>query len=216
MAVEDNTPEGRLVTAAAVGDLEGLQRGLDAGISTDARNSEGRGALHLAAASGEAEAVRVLLDAGAGIDEPDSIGWSPLVWAAYYGSLAGATALLDAGADPNARNEPHRVTALEQLVGGWSRARAKGDPPLRAEDRGLIGESLFAAGADPNLGSSFGPPLRFAPDFMDNLRLLSLFFEHGARVDDLPELRRLAERPDGVGELFERAFGESESRVSPD
>lgn len=216
LAVEDDTPEGRLVSAAATGDMESLRRGLDSGVSPNARNSEGRGALHLAAASGEVSAVRALLDAGAGIDEPDLIGWSPLAWASYYGSLAGATVLLDAGADPNARHQPHRVTPLEQLVGGWSRARSKGEPPLRAEDRGVIGESLFAAGADPNLGSSFGPPLRFAPDFLDDLVLLSLFFEHGARVDDLPELRRLADRPDEVGELFRHAFGDSARRPVPE
>jgi len=216
LAIQDDTPEGHLVTAAATGDLRSLREGLDSGVSADARNAEGRGALHLAAANGETDAVRTLREAGAGVDEPDSIGWSPLMWAAYYGSLAGTTALLEAGADANARYEPHRVTALEQLVGGMSRARSKGYPPLREEDRVRIGELLFVAGADPNLGGVFGSPLRFAPDFLDSLDLLNLFFEHGARIDDLPELWHLADRRDAAGELFRRALEASGERVAPE
>ncbi len=54
LAIQDDTPEGRLVTAAATGDLRSLRQSLDSGVSADARNAEGRGALHLAAAGGAA------------------------------------------------------------------------------------------------------------------------------------------------------------------
>lgn len=210
---DDGTPAGRLVSAAANGDTERLRSALAEGVAPAERNGNGRGALHVAAANDETLAIQILIEAGAEVDAPDGIGWSPLAWATYYGSLSAVEALLEAGADPNARYEPNLVTALEQLMAGWHMASVDGSTPLRASDRGVIGEKLFAAGADPNLSGPYGPPLRMALDFHRNTRLLALFFEHGARVDELPDLRRLAERQDDVGDLFREAFREADLRA---
>ena len=152
-----------------------------------------------------------LLDAGAAVDAADGIGWGALHWAAYYGSLPSVEALLAAGADPNARYEPHRVTALEQLLSGLRSAETRGGVPFRVADRLAITEALFAAGADPNHGGPYGPPLRLAPHL--DRRLVLVLLDYGARVDDLPELRRMTARSGVVGLRFREAFREADLRA---
>lgn len=210
-AALDEAPEGRLVFAAATGDLGGVHDLLASGVTPDAENREGRRALHLAAANGEVEIARTLLDAGATVDASDGIGWGALHWAAYYGSLPSVEALLTAGADPNARYEPHRVTVLEQLLSGLRSAETRGGVPFRVADRLAITEALFAAGADPNLGGPYGPPLRLAPHL--DRRLVLALLDHGARVDDLPELRRMTAHSGVVGLRFREAFREADLRA---
>ena len=211
-AALDDSEQGRLVSAAAAGDRIAVRDLLERGVAADARNRDGRGALHLAAANGEIEMLRLLLDAGATVDAADGIGWGALHWAAYYGSLPSVEALLAAGADPNARFEPHRVTALEQLLSGLRSAETRGGVPFRRTERVAIAESLLAAGADPNLGGPYGPPLRLAPH-LDG-RLVLALLDHGARVDDLPELRRMVAHSGALGLRFREAFREADFRAS--
>lgn len=211
-AIADGPPAERLVAASAAGDIEVVRAALKEGASPDSRNRQGRGALHSAAANGEDAALGALLDAGAKIESPDSIGWSPLIWAAYTGAAATVETLLAAGADPNARHDPNRVTALEQVIAGWRMAELRGKPALRKSERRRIVESLLSAGADPNLPGPYGPPLRLAPH-LDEQLLVSLF-RYGARVDDLPELRRLTRRAGPVGDGFRRAFREADERAA--
>lgn len=210
-AAPDDSGEGRLVRAAAAGDRITVRDLLERGITPDARNRDGHGALHLAAANGEAEVAGALLEAGATVDAADRIGWSALHWAAYYGSLPSVEALLAAGADPNARYEPCRVTALEQLLSGLRSAETRGVVPSRVTDRLAIAEALFAAGADPNQGGPYGPPLRLAPHL--DRRLVLALLDHGARVDDLPELRRLTAHSEVLGRRFREAFREADLRA---
>lgn len=210
-AAPDDSAEGRLVGAAAAGDRVGVRDLLERGITPNARNRDGRGAIHLAAANGEVEIVDFLLEAGAAVDAADGIGWGALHWAAYYGSLPGVEALLAAGADPNVRYQPHRVTALEQLLSGLRSAETRGGVPFRVTDRLAIAEALFAAGADPNHGGPYGPPLRPAPH-LDRRLVLSLL-DHGARVDDLPELRRLTAHSGVVGLRFRETFRDADLRA---
>lgn len=210
-AAPDDSQQGRLVSAAAAGDRIAVLDLLERGVAPDARNRDGRGALHLAAANSEIEMTRLLLEAGATVDAADGIGWGALHWAAYYGSLPSVEALLAAGADPNARYEPHRVTALEQLLSGLRSAETRGEVPFRTADRVAVAELLFAAGADPNLGGPYGPPLRLAPH-LDG-RLVLALLDHGARVDDLPELRRMVARSGVLGLRFREAFREADLRA---
>lgn len=210
-AAPDETPEGRLVFAAAAGDLAVVRGLLASGVTPDARNRDGHRALHLASANGESEVAGVLLEAGATVDAADRIGWSALHWAAYYGALPSVEALLAAGADPNARYEPCRVTALEQILSGLRSAETRGGVPFRVTDRLAIAEALFAAGADPNQGGPYGPPLRLAPHL--DRRLVLALLDHGARVDDLPDLRRMTAHSGVLGLRFREAFLEADLRA---
>lgn len=210
-AAPDETPEGRLVFAAAAGDLAVVRGLLASGVTPDARNRDGHRALHLASANGESEVAGVLLEAGATVDAADRIGWSALHWAAYYGALPSVEALLAAGADPNARYEPCRVTALEQLLSGLRSAETRGGVPFRVTDRLAIAEALFAAGADPNQGGPYGPPLRLAPHL--DRRLVLALLDHGARVDDLPDLRRMTAHSGVLGLRFREAFLKADLRA---
>ena len=215
----DRSPEGRLVTAAFLGDADAVAALLGEGVSPDARNRKGRGALHRAAEAGAPETLDLLLDAGADPNAPDGNGMTPLMAAAFGGSFAAGSRLLAAGAAVNARHEPHRVTALEQVLAGWHRGAGGSSPksPLDDDlddDRRRFVEALFRAGADPNLGGAFGPPLRFLPHFHTDEELVALFFENGARLDDLPQLRVFERLPGRVGDFVRDAVRAAEERAA--
>ena len=215
----DRTPEGRLVAAAFLGDADAVAALLGEGVSPDARNRKGRGALHRAAEAGAPETLDLLLGSGADPNAPDGNGMTPLMAAAFGGSFAAGSRLLAAGAAVNARHEPHRVTALEQVLAGWHRGAGGSSPksPLDDDlddDRRRFVEALFRAGADPNLGGAFGPPLRFLPHFHTDEELVALFFENGARLDDLPQLRVFERLPGRVGEYVRDAVRAAEERAT--
>ena len=87
-----------LLLAAESGDVEALERALNAGAPIDA-SGDGLYAtspLHLAASGGHAAAVRALLDRGADSNQITGDCIVPL----RYATLATARLLLDAGADP--------------------------------------------------------------------------------------------------------------------
>lgn len=211
----DRSPEGRLVTAAFLGDADAVAALLGEGVSPDARNRKGRGALHRAAEAGAPQTLDLLLGAGADPNAPDGNGMTPLMAAAFGGSFAAGSRLLAAGATVNARHEPHRVTALEQVLAGWRRGAGGSAPdsPLD-DDRRRFVEALFRAGADPNLGGAFGPPLRFLPHFHTDEELVALFFDNGARLDDLPQLRVFERLPGRVGEYVRDAVRAAEERAA--
>lgn len=211
----DRSPEGRLVTAAFLGDTDAVAALLGEGVSPNARNRAGRGALHRAAVAGAPETLDLLLGAGADPDAPDGNGMTPLMAAAFGGSFAAGSRLLAAGAAVNAQHEPHRVTALEQVLGGWYQGAGGSSPdsPLD-DDRRRFVEALFRAGADPNRGGVFGPPIRFLPHFRTDEELVALFFENGARLDDLPQLRVFERLPGRVGEYVRNAVRAAEERAA--
>lgn len=215
----DRTPEGCLVTAAFLGDADAVAALLGEGVSPDARNRKGRGALHRAAQAGAPETLALLLDAGADPNAPDGNGMTPLMAAAFGGSFAAGSRLLAAGAAVNAQHEPHRVTALEQVLAGWHRGAggSASESPLDDaldDDRRRFVEALFRAGADPNRGGAFGPPLRFLPYFRTDEELVALFFENGARLDDLPQLWVFERLPGRVGEYVRNAVHAARERAA--
>ena len=215
----DRTPEGRLVTAAFLGDADAVAALLGEGVSPDARNRKGRGALHRAAEAGAPETLALLLGAGADPNAPDGNGMTPLMAAAFGGSFAAGSRLLAAGAIVNAQHEPHRVTALEQVLAGWHRGAGGSAPDSPLDDalddnRRRFVEALFRAGADPNRGGAFGPPLRFLPYFRTDEELVALFFENGARLDDLPQLWVFERLPGRVGEYVRDAVHAAQERAA--
>ena len=83
------------------GDANGVTRALNAGLSANVKDKDGRSALMYAAAYGNVETVNVLLKAGADVAY---YGGSALMHAAVHGKVDNIDALLKAGADVQAKN----------------------------------------------------------------------------------------------------------------
>lgn len=206
----DESPEGRLVAAAQGGDTASVATLLAEGVSPNSRDRDGRGTLHGAAESGSVEALDLLIEAGAEVDGVDGNGFTPLVAAAFAGALPTGLRLLSLGADVDGQREPHLVTALEQVLAGW---RAMDGTEAISEDRRRFVEALFEAGANPNLQSVMGPPIRFLPWFRKDEALVKLFFNHGVRLDDTPQLWVLEGMPGPVGEQIAEAVRAAKRRA---
>lgn len=206
----DNSPEGQLVATAQGGDTAGVVALLAEGVSPNSRNRDGRGALHRAAESGSVETLDLLIEAGAEVDGLDGQGFTPLVAAAFAGALPTGLRLLSLGADVDGQREPHLVTALEQAVAGW---HAIDGTEAISEDRRRFVEALLNAGADPNLGSAMGPPIRFLPSFRADEALVAMFFDHGAQLDELPHLWVLERLPGPVGQRIGEAVRAAKRRA---
>lgn len=103
-----------LLRAAESGDVEALERALDAGAPIDASGEDLYAAspLHLAATGGHAETVRVLLDRGA---DPNQIV-GDCIAPIRYATLATARLLLEAGTDPNPPSDCPNESALSGAV----------------------------------------------------------------------------------------------------
>lgn len=211
----DESDAGRLVAAAADDDPARVREFLAAGVSPNARDGHGYGPLHQAAAANATEVLEILLEAGAEVDAADGRGWSALTWAAYLGAYAAVRYLLDAGADPNHRAPPESATALDRLMMAWHLAGdgVPGMPPLREEQRFAIARHLLEAGADPDRPGGI-PPLETAL-FSGRTDLVTLFLDHGARLDSLPNARTrqlFLERSGPIGDLARQA-AEREAKV---
>ena len=205
-AVAEDTPEGQLVLAAREGRVERVRELLAQGIPPNAPESRnGHRALHQAAEAGRREVVEVLLEHGADPRGRDGNGYTPLMWAAQAASVEVGRRLLDAGAEVDDSSDTGE-TALTQLVGGsfhrQIQGSAVGAPGPEAELE--FARMLFDRGADPNLYSETGSPLKVLA-VAQNAALLELFVEHGARTDSDPELAMLAMLPGPVGQALQAA-----------
>ena len=205
-AVAEDTPEGQLVLAAREGRVDRVRELLAKGIPPDApESSNGHRALHQAAAAGQREVVDFLLERGADPRGWDGSGYTPLMYAAEAAALEAGRRLLEAGAEVNDRGETG-ITALTQLAGGSSlrrlQASAAGAPEPEAELE--FARMLFDRGADPNLYSQDGSPLKMLA-VTQNLTLLELFVERGARTDGDSELAMLGMMPGPVGQALQAA-----------
>lgn len=205
-AVAEDTPEGQLVLAAREGRVERVRELLAQGIPPDAPESKnGHRALHQAAEAGQREVVELLLAHGADPTGRDGNGHTPLMWAAQAASVEVGERLLDAGAEVNDRSDTGE-TPLTQLVGGsfhrQIQGSAAGAPGPEAELE--FARMLFDRGADPNLYSETGSPLKVLA-VAQNAALLELFVENGARTDGDPELAMLGMMPGPVGQALQAA-----------
>ena len=159
----DDSPAGRLVTAAKEGDAALVRELLAEGVPADAE-SGGYVALHHAAANGSVAVLEVLLAAGADVEAVDRVGNTPLSRAAIFGRADAVSVLLEAGADPNAHAEPNNQTALLALLFGWSVGRSSNPLGIEAreEERFAAARALLAAGADPHLAPGLLAPAMLA------------------------------------------------------
>ena len=125
-------------------------------------------------ASGSAEVViRELLRAGADPNVTDGNGWTALLFAAIGGSVAGISALLDAGADAGALSA-NGQTPLTHYLGSL------GLPESGPE--GTVVNALLRAGADPNVGRSYGgeSALHLAAEHATDPAVVLMLLEAGA------------------------------------
>lgn len=90
--------------AAREGDLEAVERQVDAGRCIDAKDARGRSAIGEAAGCDNAESVRALAAMGATVDARDDAGRTVAMVAAWFGCRRSLEALIELGADPLARD----------------------------------------------------------------------------------------------------------------
>ena len=126
---------------ARSGDVAGLQRILDLGLSPDARNERGDSLLMLASYHGRLDATALLLSRGASPDLANDAGQTPLAGASFKGDAAMARLLLDSGASADAllylgpaatltRDAADQSLYLDpQFVAEWNRTRTCCLPP---------------------------------------------------------------------------------------
>src|SRR5262245_58097779 len=129
--------------------------------------------LYEAAGRGDLDAVRRLLDGGAEVDALNQYENTPLMEAASRGQAAIVRMLLEAGADPRRANS----LALDFAV-------RLGNPDCV--------RLLLEAGADPNRSEPDeddpgDPPPLFEAVQRNNLRMIEMLLDAGARVDVVVE-----------------------------
>lgn len=211
-AVAEETAEGQLVLAARNGEIERVRGLLDDGLPADAREARnGHLPLHQAAAERQTAVVELLLAEGADPEARDGAGQTALMRAAAAAAVDAGRLLLDAGAEVNARSEPQGNTPVVQVaMGSVQRRFLEGDPDSDAPGKEAeleFARMLFDRGADPNLQSEQGSPLKVLA-ISQQVELLSLFVERGARTDGDPQLALLARIPGPIGEAIRRAMAD--------
>lgn len=135
----------KLVLAAFTGDLEGVRRIVEKGVSADSRDPSGIPALGWAAEGGNLAVVEYLLEKGARLDSGDFMT-SPLNMAAAAGKEAIVRTLVKKGARIDSRD----ISGNTPL---WNAA---------FKERSGVVRILLSAGADPNAGNSKGNTPLFA------------------------------------------------------
>ena len=99
MPTQQDTLNETLVSKAALGKLDHVQRALTSGADVDAADQDGITALKFAALNGHLECVEALLQAGAAVNAADQDGTTALMCAALNGHEDCVKALIKAGAD---------------------------------------------------------------------------------------------------------------------
>ena len=112
-----------LHTAAATGNLEAIQKCIDAGSDLNVRDPQGGACpLSTAALFGQTEAALALIDAGADINCRGDDGATPLHVAAFFCRTEIVKALVDKGADRTIKNS-YGSTPLEAVSGSWEEVK---------------------------------------------------------------------------------------------
>ena len=105
--------------AASVGDVEAIERQLDAGADINARHpAKGSTPLIVAALLGHVDAVRVLLDRGADVNARGDDKGTALISAAFVGGTEVVELLIERGAKIDLRNK-HESSALDAARVEW-------------------------------------------------------------------------------------------------
>jgi ankyrin repeat protein len=104
-----------LMSAASIGDTEGVLRIIARGSDVNERTRQGKTPLLLAARTGHTETVKTLILKGADINAQDANGTTPLIAAATYDYTDTVRILIEKGANPNIRDN-NNGTALINAV----------------------------------------------------------------------------------------------------
>lgn len=174
-----------LITAASIGDVDLVNRLLQAGASAQATDDRGRTALLAAVYNRRGDVARVLIQAGADVNRKDGEANSPFLLAAATNQIDVVRLTLAHGADLNstdrydgtaliAASQHGNVEVVKLLIAagvpvdrvnqlGWTallEAIILGDGSSRYED---VVQALLDAGADANLSDREGvSPTRHA------------------------------------------------------
>lgn len=128
------------ISAAAVGDIQGVREAIEAGVDINEVGERGDTALHKASGNGRVEVVRLLLEAGADVEFLSEGNTTPLQEAITSISSETVQILLEAGANPHIKDELGRTLLM-----------------LAADRNDLeIIKILFDAGVDINAESNNG------------------------------------------------------------
>ncbi len=211
----DDSPEGRLVSAARAGREGEVGDLLGKGVSVRAMDLNGDGPLHQAARGDALDVVELLLARGADPGAPDGVGWSPLAYAAFAGSPAVAERLIEAGAPLESASAP--VSALNAILSGWLAARVgiPEAPAEREEDRLALVRTLFRHGADP---ARAGTALVQAVTVLKHEALVATLLEHGVALDGSAGAsgRYLLQLRGPIGDRLRAAFPEAALPRTPE
>ena len=172
-----------LARAAAAGQAELVTLFLDRGAPIDAQNLDGSTALYQAAEAGRLPIVRQLVEHGADVKLPGRNGITPLSAAAYMGSAPIVEFLMDKGTDPKAIDKTEKAAIIY--------AAGRGFP--------AVVRLLLGRGVDVN--TKYGnelTALMWAAGYSDEAgvndvtEVMTLFLDHGARIDDQDNRGRTA------------------------
>ena len=114
-----------IFTAVREGNLEEVEKLLEAGANVHAKNEAGATALMFAAQDGHTEIVKVLLEKGADVDAKNKDGNTALILAARNGHAAVVEKLLKAGADVHDRNRFGQTALMFAAKNGRTAVVAK-------------------------------------------------------------------------------------------
>lgn len=189
----------RLLTAAARGDLDAVQKALKESVNVEAREADGATALMMAALSGHPDVISALLDRGANPNATNDAGATALMWGVER--LDSVEALVNRGAVVNARTEfgqtplmiacgsdaSSEVARFLIQRGAEVNATSKsGFTPLLAAiaggDAGLV-ELLLKRGANPRAANKAGWTPLHASAAMGDLRSVERLLAMGVAAN---------------------------------
>lgn len=177
----DSEGNAVLALAADEGQLELVQRLLDAGADVNGTMSElgatgaiNASALIQAASKSHIEVVKLLIDRGADVNQAEEqYNRTPLHGAAWNNHTEIVTILLENGADADAHST-------------WPRGESPGETPLHFAARNGSFEAVQAlldGGADVDTQTDIGVTPLMSPDVLPNSEMVALLLEGGSNPD---------------------------------
>jgi ankyrin repeat protein len=176
----------RFFAAAESGNVQEVDRLLDAGADVDARDNQGETPLFSAAFSGSREIAESLIAHGADINAMDREGSTPLHKAAYQSRRELVELLIRKGARVNAGTREGATPlhkAIEWFAGTRRGHQALTSPAEIASMMGIV-KLLLDNGADVNATDAFGVTALVLAASSGHKALVELLLARGAKVND--------------------------------
>ena len=194
----------QLLEAAEAGDVDKVERCLEAGAAIDATTDRGT-ALIMAALGGHTAVVAKLIASGANKEHVDQSGETSLIWAARYGHTSVVERLIAAGANKEATNEFGETALMRAAGSGHAAVVAKliaananieatdqfGDTALiRAARNGhtAVVAQLIEAGANIEATDQFGQTALMWAARNGRTALVAQLIEAGANIEATDEM----------------------------